>query len=512
MKKLSLVLLAAVLVSCGGQTSSSTDSAMDLTNKQGDLGNGYFLNPILGGDYPDPTIMRDGDDYYMTHSNFDYLPGLVVFHSKDLVNWEPISFALKTYLGSIWAPDITKYEDKYYIYFTVSGVRSNWVVYADSPYGPWSDPVDLKIGNIDPCHIVGEDGTRWMFMSSGIRVKLTDDGLAIVPGTEEKVYEGWEYPSDWVAECFCLEGPKLKYIDGYYYFLNAQGGTAGPPTSHMVVAARSKSINGPWENSPYNPVVRTWADSDRWWSKGHGSLIDTPEGDWLIVYHAYENGYYNMGRQTLMEPIEWTGDGWFKIPDNIAVDQPIKKPIASEKQPDRRERLGEFRVGLDWRFYKEYDPSRFSVDNGVLTLKARGNSPGTSSPIMFIAGNHAYEVEVEIEKDPNTTAGITFYYNADFNAGVGFDSSNRYRFRHNQSSGRGRHDNVNHMWLRLRNNNQVVTAEYSYDGKTWENAGWGMELSGYNHNTLHEFQSLLPGLFAFGEGEVRFKNMKYTIL
>ena len=84
------------------------------------LSTATYTNPILGGDYPDPTILREGNDYYMTHSAFDYQPGLTVFHSTDLVHWEPISFALKTYLGSIWAPDICKYEDKYYIYFTVA--------------------------------------------------------------------------------------------------------------------------------------------------------------------------------------------------------------------------------------------------------------------------------------------------------------------------------------------------------------------------------------------------------
>ena len=100
------------------------------------------INPILQGDYADPSIMRDGSDYYMTHSSFDYMPGLTVLHSKDLVNWEPISFALKEYLGSVWAPDILKHGDKYYIYFTVAGAPKggNYVVWADSPYGPWSEP------------------------------------------------------------------------------------------------------------------------------------------------------------------------------------------------------------------------------------------------------------------------------------------------------------------------------------------------------------------------------------
>jgi beta-xylosidase len=167
---------------------------------------------------------------------------------------------------------------------------------------------------------------------------------------------------------------------------------------------------------------------------------------------------------------------------------------------------------LDWKFYKDYDPSRFTVENNVLTLKAKGNSAATSSPILFVAGNHAYEVEVEIEKDPAATAGILLYYNDRFFGGTGFDSDRRYRYRMGQASGRGRMDNVNHLWLRIRNDNQVITASYSYDGTTWEREEWALELSGYNHNTLYEFQSLLPALFASGEGEVKFKNFKYTIL
>ena len=120
MKKLLLMLAAlTVLAAC-----APTDRPSAVT--------GTYTNPVLGGDYPDPTIMREGDDYYMTHSAFDYQPGLAVFHSTDLVHWEPISFALKTYLGSIWAPDICKYGDKYYIYFTVAHPRGrmNFVTWA----------------------------------------------------------------------------------------------------------------------------------------------------------------------------------------------------------------------------------------------------------------------------------------------------------------------------------------------------------------------------------------------
>ena len=167
-----------------------------------------FTNPILGGDYPDPTILRDGEDYYMTHSAFDYVPGLVVWHSRDLVHWEPISYALKTYLGSIWAPDIKKYRGKYYIYFTVHGTRrTNCVVTADSPYGPWSDPVDLEIGDIDPCFVEGGDGKCYLVMSGGNRWTLADDGLSVVKDSKIHFYDGWQYPEEWLTEGFCLEGP-----------------------------------------------------------------------------------------------------------------------------------------------------------------------------------------------------------------------------------------------------------------------------------------------------------------
>lgn len=124
-----------------------------------------------------------------------------------------------------------------------------------------------------------------------------------------RIYDGWRYPGDWVVESFSQEGPKIVKRGDYYYMVLAEGGTAGPPTGHMIVSARSKSIDGPWENSPYNPIVRTMSVAERWWSKGHGTLVEGRDSKWFIVYHAYENGFYTLGRQTLLQPIEWTADG-----------------------------------------------------------------------------------------------------------------------------------------------------------------------------------------------------------
>jgi beta-xylosidase len=149
------------------------------------------------------------------------------------------------------------------------------VIWADSIRGPWSDPIDLKNRRIDPGHAVGPDGTRYLFLSGGYLVRLAGDGLSIV-GDEKKIYDGWQYPKDWIVQAFAQEGPKILRKGEYYYQVLAEGGTAGPPTGHMIVAARSKSIEGPWENSPYNPIIRTVSAAQRW-SKGHGTLVEGPD-------------------------------------------------------------------------------------------------------------------------------------------------------------------------------------------------------------------------------------------
>ena len=140
-----------------------------------------------------------------------------------------------------------------------------------------------------------------------------------------QAFDLWQYPDDWVVEMYSGEGPKLLRRGRYFYLIAAVGGTSGPPTGHMVVVSRSESIHGPWEQCPHNPIVRTTDARQRWWSRGHASLVEGPGGRWWMVYHGYENGYYNLGRQTLLDPVEWTEDGWFRALGGD-LSQPIPKP------------------------------------------------------------------------------------------------------------------------------------------------------------------------------------------
>jgi len=473
-----------------------------------DKGSGYYLNPIFAGDYPDPRIMRDGDTYYMVHSSFEYYPGLLIWKSTDLINWTPVAHALHKYIGSVWAPDLVKCKDKYYIYFPAND--KIYVVTADSINGPWSDPIDLKINRIDPGHVVDGNGKRYLYFNSGGYVPLSDDGLSVV-GELKHVYDGWPIPSDWSIELFALEGPKLTKLGEYYYLTVAEGGTAGPATGHMIISARSRSPFGPWENSPYNPLVRTSSKADRWWSKGHGTLLEDTKGSWWIVFHGYEKDYLNMGRQTLLEPVEWTKDGWFKIPEYIKTENPIKRPYAKASKTTftLSDDFSGKSLGLQWKFFGEFDTTRFHFIDKSLVIKGKGNSVGNCSPLLCVPSDHSYTAEVEMEIKGNAVGGLVMFYNNTAFSGIMADKENILTNMRGWQFASKKNVIKNRVFLRLKNIENTVDMFYSTDGVKWIKNETSIEVSSLNHNALSGFLSLRIGLCAEGEGEVVFKNFIY---
>jgi len=487
--------------------------------RKADLGNGFYLNPILAGDRPDPSVLKVGKDFYLVNSSFENTPGLMIWHSLDLVNWEPIGPALQKYVGSVWAPDLVCHKGRFYIYFPAMGSKgaANMVVYSDNIRGPWSNPIDLGVGYIDPGHAVAPDGRRYLFLSGGYLAPLADDGLRVI-GPAKQVYNGWKYPDDWDVETFAQEGPKVLRHGDYYYMVLAEGGTAGPATSHMVIMARSKSIEGPWENSPYNPVVHTRSAADKWWSRGHATLVEGPDNrHWYLVYHAYENGYYNLGRQTLLEPVEWTDDGWVRA-SGFDVAKPIPVPPGGSAVPHGFAFSDDFRtnkIGIQWSFFRSYGPiaERFRYETNALVLKASGSSPKDCSPLTFVCGDQAYEAEVEIDCDDAATAGLLLFYSDRVFVGLGFSKEKMIEYGKGDITDFPKQSPIGrHYFVRLRNNHHIVTVWYSPDGEHWTKHWMQFEVSGYNHNVAGGFLSLRPALFAAGSGEVRFRNFKYKAL
>lgn len=467
-----------------------------------------FLNPVFAGDYPDPSILRDGDDYYIVHSSFDYYPGLTIWHSKDLVNWNPVTNALHQYIGSVWAPELVKYGNRYYIYFPVE--NTNYVVTAEKIEGPWSVPVNLKIGNIDPGHIADDKGNRYLYFSSGEYVPLSKDGLSVI-GEPRHVYNGWPIPREWSIECFCMEGPKIFKRGDYYYLTVAQGGTAGPATGHMVISARSKSPLGPWQNSPYNPVIRTKSASEHWWSIGHGTVFEDAVGKWWMIFHGYEKDHYNMGRQTLLAPVKWTKDGWYEIADGFDLTKSLIKP-SGIKQKENFILSDNFTGGSlkpHWKFFGEYDKNRFQLsDNGII-VNGKGNSIANSAPLLTVPSDHSYIAQVDLEITGNAIGGLILFYNQQAFSGILADHKNVLANLRGWQFETEKNVINSRVHLRLKKINQHVNMYYSIDGKTWHKIANSVEVSGLHHNVLSGFLSLRIGLVSIGEGAVRFKDFRY---
>ena len=491
--------------------------------RMADLGNGSYLNPVLAGDRPDPSVLKDGDDYYLTLSSFDAYPGLPLWHSRDLVNWQPIGHAITRNVGSIWAPDIVKHKGRYFIYFpartggTEGNERSNYVVWADNIGGPWSEPVDIGLGKyIDPGHAVGEDGKRYLFLSGGDYVQLADDGLSVV-GTPKHVYDGWRYPESWDVEAYAQEGPKISFRNGWYYMTTAVGGTAGPPTGHMVITARSRSIHGPWQNSPHNPITRTRDRSEPWWSRGHATLIEGTDGRGWMMYHGYENGYWTLGRQMLLEPIHWADDGWFTAAGGD-LGQPLAKP-AGDALPHGMALSDDFRggaLGPQWAFYApaadEYKRLSFGADG--MAVQGKGRTPRDTSPLTAIASDVAYEFEVEMDIAPGAVGGALLFYSDRLYVGVGSNGEQfvMHRYGEERPANGLKPGKGGKLWLRVRNDRHIVTFHTSRDGRSWQKYPVQMEVSGYHHNVAGRFLALKPGLYAAGEGKVVFRRFGYRAL
>jgi xylan 1,4-beta-xylosidase len=494
--------------------------------RSGDQGNDTYLNPVLGGDFPDPTVLKDGEDYYLTHSAFDATPGLQIWHSRDLVNWQPLCTALQRPLGTVFACDLVRHGGRYFIY--IPFMRAPWspalasfaniqVIHADAITGPWSDPVDLGIGGyIDPGHAVDEHGDRWLFLSGVNRVRLAADGLS-TNGAIEHVYDGWHYPDDWIVEGFSLEGPKITRRGGWFYLFSAVGGTSGPATGHMVIVARARSLAGPWENCPANPIVRCHSAAEPWHSRGHATAVEGPGGQWYLIYHGYARDYHTLGRQTLLEPIDWTADGW-----PVARGGDLSQPLPYRMAPAARQRAlvnatadivaPTPAASFGWLWTQHLAQTRdFGAvrrDGAALLLSAQGSGPADGTVITRPIGARAYTITATIERDEGASAGLLLYFNPRMFFGMGCDGAGMTTYvggvpgywREPMPPARRFH-------LRIDNDHHVLTYYWSLDGVNWTRHAIRGEASGCHANTMGELAALRPALYAAGTGTVRILAM-----
>ena len=474
-----------------------------------DLGNGFYQNPVINQDIPDPTVIRDGDTFYYCGSTGMHFPSLAIYTSKDLVNWSFLCHPFPKYNGNVWAPELIQHEGKYYLYFAANG-GDNFVSVSEHIDHGWCDPIDLKVGHIDPGHCV-YNGKRYLFLSSNYAAPLSDDGLRVT-GELKCVCPAQPLPDEWDIEGAYPESPKLLKHGDWYYLIYADGGTGGPATAHAVMCARAKNpIDGPWEYSPYNPMVHTWSRDEKWCAKGHGCMVDDATGKWWILYHAYEKGYMNQGRKVLLEPVVFTEDGWPVIEGGCSAEMPRKKP-AGEALPCKDSLSDSFEKGLHplWLMYNAHDYGKLTAQNGILTMKAcQAPTPGHSHPISITPGDHCYSVETTLYKpEEGCEAGVILFYDESYYGALGWKGDKLLLYRLGKVL--MRFDvKAEKLKIKMRNDRHYVAFYIAEDDQPYRKLNYVQNVEPMCAAAYGGFASLRAGLYAVGEGEAKFGPFIY---
>lgn len=341
-----------------------------------------FTNPILSGFYPDPSICRVGDDYYLVNSTFEYFPGVPIFHSKDLVNWRQIGHVLTTpsqlplekarASAGIFAPTLRYHDGTFYMVTTnVSGV-GNFYVTATDPAGPWSERHPLDNEGIDPSLFFDDDGKVYYIRHVGggdgyIGQQELDLETGKLVGEMKKIWGG--------TGGVWAEGPHMVKRDGKYYLMIAEGGTS---FNHMVTIARSDSPWGPFEANPENPILtHRHRPQHPVHALGHADLVETPAGWWAVFLGIRPQGgrVHHLGRETYLAPVSWNSDGWPVIGKEGTIELEMAAPQLTP-QPQSTKPRDEFdgdQLGFDWNFLRNPRDGDWSLTERPGYLRLRGS-------------------------------------------------------------------------------------------------------------------------------------------
>ncbi|MFL2998506.1 MAG: glycoside hydrolase family 43 protein [Candidatus Neomarinimicrobiota bacterium] len=431
-----------------------------------DAKEGFYINPIISGAHPDPSICRVGDDFYIVNSSFEYFPGLPIHHSKDLVNWELIGHGLHREDqcngemnlvdvqsdGGIHAPTIRYHKGKFYIITTnvynsgdgKPGLMRNFIITAENPSGPWSDPHIIEgAPGIDPDIFFDSNGKVY-FIGTHNPGDMNSNGIGEI-WVQELDIKNWmlkgERKTVWdgVFGC-CTEGPHIYKEHGLYYLLVAEGGTG---KNHAVMMAASENIFGPYEENPRNPVLTTRHVTEDYFvnSTGHADMIELPDKRWYMVSLGKRNdldGDANMGRETYLTPMVWeptivkwqqvTDTKWEPVNYLFPVASPLtgkveryeKLPFQDKPQYKNNTFMDDFLVSkldLEWTFIRVPQNNTYSLEANAGSLRLY-TKPGTIenrkrfSMIGFRQRESDFEYQVKMEFDPKADkveSGIIHY-------------------------------------------------------------------------------------------------------
>ena len=348
-----------------------------------------YKNPVISGYYPDPSVCRVGDDYYLVNSSFEYFPGVPLFYSKDLIHWEQIGNCLTRpsqlplekarVSGGIYAPTIRYHEGRFYMVTTNVTDKGNFLVHTTDPAGEWSDPVWIKQGGIDPS-LFFEDGKCYFVSNPNQQLVLCE----INPLTGEQLTEsktiwagtGGRFP----------EAPHIYKKDGWYYLLVSEGGTQ---YGHCATIARSRGIYGPYESNPANPIlthINVSTQRSPIQGTGHADFVEAADGSWWMVCLAFrpQSGRHHLlGRETYLAPVRWDKDAWPVVNGtgtiSLQMDVPTLPQHPFMQEPARTE-FKNGKLGPEWIYLR--NPH---MDNYAVTSKGKLRLTATTTRLDEIA-------------------------------------------------------------------------------------------------------------------------------
>jgi alpha-N-arabinofuranosidase len=490
-----------------------------------------YKNPVIAGFYSDPSICKVGNDYYMVHSSMGYFPGLPIFHSKNLVDWQQIGYALTrkeqlpldkagVTLG-IFAPTIRYHDGLFYIITTNITAKGTFYVTTKDPAGEWSDPIWTDIPGIDPSLFFDNDGKVYVTSSvnwgqnvkKGIYLTEIDLGTGKLLSSPQNIWEGTggRYP----------EGPHIYNKDGYYYLMIAEGGTE---FGHKVTIARSKYLNGPYNNNPANPILthsNMNAETSPIQGLGHGDLVETQDNNWFMVAHAFRqfDGHQILGRETFLLPVRWDKNAWPVINGDGSAEFEMKATLPDQLIPEAspviRNEFDTPKLSLEWNYLNNPIENNYSLTARKGFLRLIGNSENLNQlPGATFVGrrqqHHDFEVAVNLDfipQKPNEEAGITIYKSTNYHYDLCIKNKNNKRvlvlsyqlgkIQHIEKEVSIQNGSVH---LKIIGNQEFYSFEFAQSNNTFEKLG-EVDTRFLSSVTVGGFTGNFIGLYATGNGQ-----------
>ena len=489
-----------------------------------------YQNPVLPGFYSDPSICRVNDDYYMVHSSFGYFPGVPVFHSKNLVNWKQIGYVLTrreqvplekagVTLG-IFAPTIRYHQGLFYMITTNITAKGNFYVTAKDPAGEWSDPVWIDMPGIDPSFFFDEDGKVYVTSSvnwgpsqnKGIFLSQIDlaSGKLLTRPKNVWLGTGGRFP----------EGPHIYKKDGWYYLMIAEGGTE---YGHKETIARGQYVDGPYMGDPANPIlthINHNAETSPIQGVGHGDLVQTQDGSWFMVAHAFRplKNHQILGRETFLAPVRWDKNAWPVVNGDGTISFSMEAsslPSAVVPQTTaQHEQFNEDKLGMEWNYLNNPIEFNYSLSKRKGYFQLMGSDSTLNQlPGVTFAGRRQQHFDfiatTQLDFDPKREgeeAGITLFKDVSYH----YDISVKYtggqrKLLLSYHLGRILHKEKEvvlkdgPVQLRITGTQEYYVFEFSQDNHSYQKVG-EVDTQFLSAEVAGGFTGVYIGLYATGNG------------